>query len=511
MTRFIPPEPIGVHAKKFRHQYPAEVHSLINGDLVTGEAGSWSLIYPATEETIATVSGCNGAQVARAANIAHQTFEAGDWSAKPLEERQAIFRKIADAIDAHADELAFLQTCETGIPYAQFRSMHIARSANNFRFFSDAAATVSGDTYTQTGRYLSVSLQEPIGVGAIIAPWNAPLALASMKVAACMITGNSCLLKPSEQTPFSVLRMVQIMHECGVPKGAIHLINGTGQDAGAAMVADPKIGAVNFVGGTSTGQQIMKAAADGLKKLSLELGGKSANIVTSSADMDAAIDGSLLGSFAGNGEQCLTGSRLLIQNDIADEFIARFCERTANLTVGDPFHPDVEIGPLAFASHYKHVRSFVDTARSEGDTILIGGDDPAPDTEGYYFTPMAVSVQDNSTSVCQIEVFGPVVSILRFDTLDEAISIANDSDFGLVSYIWTSDIQSMMTMTRKIQAGTVWVNTPMTRDLRAPFGGYKLSGLGRDGLSGSMELFTEQKTLMIPQDALHLPKLGQKK
>lgn len=510
MTRFIPPAPLSEHSKKHGFSYPNQVHSLINGEAAQGDAGDWQLIYPATQASLATVTAASAAQVGQAADLAHQTFKSGDWATMALTERQKTFYKIADLIDQNADELAFLQTCETGIPYAQFRGMHVARAAQNFRFFSDAATTLAGETYTQTGRYLSLSLQEPIGVGAIIAPWNAPLALASMKIAACMITGNSCLVKPSEQTPYSVVRMVELMLEAGMPKGAIHVLNGTGPEAGAAMVEHRHIGAVNFVGGTGTGQRIMQAASKGLKKLSLELGGKSANIITETADLEAALDGSLLGIFAGNGEQCLAGSRILLQRSIADEFMHAFAARTANLVVGDPFHPDVEIGPLAFKGHYERVLSFIDKSDAENGELLCGGGHPDPDAGGYFMQPVAVKAKSNSDSVCQEEIFGPFVSIVTYDTLEEAIEIANDSEFGLVSYIWTSEIEPMMSAATQIQAGTVWVNTPMARDLRAPFGGYKMSGIGRDGLPGSIELFTEQKTVMIPTAKLAMPKLGTK-
>lgn len=510
MTRFIPPKPLAEHSEKHGFSYPEKVHSLINGEMVAGQAGTWQVIYPGTEEVLTTVTAASAADVGTAAEIAYRAFRQGDWSKISLDQRQKIFYKIGDLIDQNADELAFLQTCETGIPYAQFRGMHVARAAQNFRFFSDVASTLAGETYTQTGRYLSLSMQEPIGVGAIIAPWNAPLALASMKIASCMITGNSCLLKPSEQTPYSILRMLELMLEAGVPKGAVHLLNGTGPETGAAMVEHPRVGAVNFVGGTGTGQRIMQSASKGLKKLSLELGGKSANIITETADLDAALDGSLLGIFAGNGEQCLAGSRILLQRSIADGFMQAFAKRTSNLVIGDPFHPDVEIGPLAFKAHYERVLSFLDKSAADNGTLLSGGGHPAPEAGGYFMQPVAVHANSNRDAVCQEEIFGPFVSIVTYDTLDEAIEIANDSDFGLVSYIWTSEIEPMMAAAMQIEAGTVWVNTPMARDLRAPFGGYKMSGIGRDGLPGSIELFTEQKTVMIPTLKLELPKLGTK-
>lgn len=508
MGRFIPPEPLFHHAVRLGMSYPSEVGSLINGEPVRGEGAVWKLIYPATEEEISTVHGTTSAEVDKAAAIAHACFRDGSWSRKRLEERQRVFYRIAELIDEHADELAFLQTCETGIPFAQFRGMHVSRAAQNFRFFSDVATSLAGETYTQTGNYLSITLQEPIGVGGVISPWNAPLALATMKVAACMITGNSCIIKPSEQTPYSLLRLVELMIRAGVPKGAVHLLNGTGPETGNAMVANPQIGAINFVGGTQTGKRIMAGAADTLKKLSLELGGKSANIITETADLEASIDGALLGIFAGNGEQCLAGSRILVQRAVASAFIRAFASRARNLVIGDPFCPEVEIGPLAFKAHYERVLRFAGAAAVGEGKLLCGGDHPSEDGRGYFLTPVVVEAASNEDRICQEEIFGPFASILVFDEIEDAIRIANDSEFGLVSYVWTSDIQTMMSVAHGVEAGTVWVNTPMTRDLRAPFGGYKMSGFGRDGLPGSIELFTEQKTVMIPKGPLTIPRLG---
>ena len=388
--------------------------------------------------------------------------------------------------------------------------MHAVRASENFRFFSDVATTLSGQTFQQTGRYLSLTMHEPIGVGLVISPWNAPLILAGMKIAACLISGNSCIVKPSEYTPFSQLRMVEIIIEAGVPADVIHLLNGTGAVTGAALTTHPDIDAINFVGGTETGKRIMKSAADGLKKISLELGGKSANVIMEDCDVEAAIDGSLLGIFAGNGEQCLAGSRILIQASIYDQVVKKLVERTKNLTVGDPFE-DVEIGPLAFKAHHNRVLDFSKKAMRDGDEILCGGGTPDAAELGYFFEPVMARATSNRSLICQEEIFGPFAALVKFDTLTEAIEIANDSEFGLVSYVWTQNIDNMMQFAQKVRAGTVWVNTAMSRDLRAPFGGYKLSGLGRDGLEDSIRLFTEEKTVMIPSQRLAFPKLGTSK
>ena len=507
MVHFVHPKPLAQVYKDQAVKYEAQVASLINGQRVQGDGKSWDIIYPATEEKLGTCNSCSKEQVDQAVRIAKTAFDEGVWRDKPLAERQKVFYEVAELFTKHAHELAVLQAMETGIPFSQFLNMHAARASENFQFFAEAATSISGDTYQQTGRYLSLTMHEPIGVGLVISPWNAPLILAGMKIAACLISGNSCIVKPSEYTPLSQLRMVEIIIEAGVPAAALQLLNGMGAETGAALTAHPGIDAINFVGGTETGKRIMKSAADGLKKVSLELGGKSANIILEDCDFEAAIDGSLLGIFAGNGEQCLAGSRILIQASIYDKVVKALVERTNNLKIGDPFE-DVEIGPLAFKAHHNRVLDFTRKAREENSRILCGGGVPSAAKAGYFFEPVMAAARSNDADICQEEIFGPFAALVKFQTIEEAIAIANQSDFGLVSYVWTQDIDKMMQVAQHVRAGTVWVNTAMARDLRAPFGGYKQSGLGRDGLLESINHFTEEKTIMIPAQKLAFPKLG---
>lgn len=508
MAGFVTPQLVAGVSERLGFSYPQTVGSLIDGERVNDGDESWDIIYPATEEVFAKGLSLPEARAGEVAKRAADAFERGDWRLTPLEQRQAAFYRISEIILNNIDELACLQALETGIPFKQFQTFHVPRAAENFRFFADVASTMAGETYQQNDRYLTMTLHEPIGVGLVISPWNAPVALASMKIAACLISGNSCIVKPSEYTPFSVLRLVELIIEGGVPASAVHLVNGFGPKAGAALVADPRIDAVNFVGGTETGKRIMAAASGALKKVGLELGGKSANIVLASADLDRAIDGSLMAIFSGNGEQCLAGSRIFVERTVYDKFVTEFVRRADNLVIGDPFADSVEIGPLAFRAHFERVQSYVEIARHEGGEILCGGERPDGAEKGYFIRPVVARAQDNDARICQDEIFGPFASIVAIDNLDEGVKLANASEFGLVSYVWTDDAPSMMQAASQIRAGTVWVNTPVARDLRAPFGGYKQSGIGRDGLPGSIELFTEQKTVMIPTSPLNLPKLG---
>lgn len=504
---FIAAKDLAEHSQRLGFTYPDSVGSLIDGERVARSSDSWDLVYAATGEVFSKAEGLSVEAVDDAARNASAAFERGDWRKMPLARRQAILRKVADLIDQNADELAYLQTVETGIPYAQFRAMHVARTAENFRFFADVASTLAGETYQQTGTFLTLTVHEPIGVGLVIAPWNAPLVLSSMSVAACLITGNSCIVKPSEFTPYSVLRMCELMIEAGVPETVIQVANGMGATTGSALVSHPSIDAVSFIGGTQTGKRIMAGAAEGIKKVSLELGGKSANIILDNADLEAAIDGSLLGIFAGNGQQCLAGSRMLVHERIYDEFVETFVARTRNLRIGDPFADGVEIGPLAFAAHYQRVGDFIDKAAEEAQ-VLTGKRRIEGAQKGYFIEPVVAAAPSNDIAICQEEIFAPFVTVQKISDLEQAIGLANASSFGLVSYVWTKSLDDMMQAAQGIRSGTVWVNTPMARDLRAPFGGYKMSGIGRDGLPGSIEHFTEQKSVMLPSGPLTLPKLG---
>ena len=474
-----------------------------------GDQSGLVLVNPATEAPFATVPAADRAAIDRAVRVARQAFDAGPWRRMTPAERSRILVRISEAVLQHADELAMLQSLETGLVLSQSRGMHVSRTAENFRFFAEVNSGLAGESYEQTGRYLSIVTREPVGVAALISPWNAPLVLASMKMAAALALGNCVIVKPSEYAPLATLRLGEIANAAGLPEGTLQIVCGTGGEAGQALVEHPGVDVVGFIGGTDTGRRIMATAAGTLKKVGLELGGKSANIVLASANLESAIDGSLLAIFAGNGEQCLAGSRILVEESVADRFIDAFVARTAALKVGDPFAADTEIGPLAFKAHYDRVLGFAgQVAGDPGYRLLTGGAAAPGFDRGYYFQPTVVEAASNELPLCQNEIFGPFAVIQRVRDLDDALARANQSEFGLVSYVWSDDLPAVMRARRELRAGTVWVNTAMTRDLRAPFGGFKQSGLGRDGLPGSIELFTEEKTTMIPQEPLALPRIG---
>ncbi|WP_237173228.1 aldehyde dehydrogenase [Paracandidimonas lactea] len=476
---------------------PEIVTSYIQGGWEPAGSTRLPVLNPATEETIAWVSEADEAQTARAVEAAHASYRAGVWSRMPVAQRRAVFRRIAELTAQHFDELAGLEVINTGLPFAYARNRQIPRIVRNFEFFADWMSQNTERSGIQDDAYLRYVVRVPAGVAALISPWNAPLALASTKIAAALAFGNSCVVKTAEQTPLAVARFMELLTEAGVPPGVVNMVNGRGDVTGDALVRHPLVNVVSFTGGTHTGRMIAAAASPQLKRVDLELGGKSANIITASADLDAALDGALSAIYTNNGQQCFAGSRILVQREIADAFIGAFVERARSIRVGSPDDPDTELGPLANAQHYARVMSFVETAKAEGARILTGGQRPAHCPKGYYIEPTAVLVDSNQSRLCQEEIFGPFAAIQIFDTFDEAIRIANDSAFGLVSYLWSSDLEQCMRAGNEIEAGVVLVNTPMLLDLRFPFGGFKDSGLGREGIEGMRHFYTEEKTVTI--------------
>ncbi|MFO1427821.1 MAG: aldehyde dehydrogenase [Steroidobacteraceae bacterium] len=485
------------------------VTSLIDGQPVapSGAGEDLPVVNPTTEELISRLREADAQEVDRAVRAARRAFDEGPWPRMDVNERKDILYSIRDHLRRNAEELAYLECLNCGVPLRSVTG-HVQRMTRNFEFFAEVASSVHGETYTQTKGYLTYVTREPKGVAGCIAPWNAPLALASMRIATCIPWGNTCVLKPSEFTPLSMRRMVEILHEAGLPRGVVNLVNGRGAVTGNALVTHPDIDMIGFTGGTATGRAIAAAAGRNLKPVALELGGKSANIIFESADLERALDGSLAGIFANNGQQCLAGSRILVQRSIAPRFIEQFVERARRIRLGDPLLESTEIGPLAFEAHMQRVLSYVDVARADGAKLLTGGRRAAQFGRGWFIEPTAVLAPDNDARVCQEEIFGPFATLLTFDTLEEAIRIANGTRFGLASYVWSEDLHTVMRCSREIRAGTVCVNTPMMRELRAPFGGYKESGIGRDGPFSSLDFFTELKATTIPIDAPQIYRYG---
>ena len=480
---------------------------LMGGEAVPGEGDRIAVLDPATEAEIGAFREATADQVDEAVMAARVRFEAGDWSRASVPARQAVLRRVARAIRDEADSLAELESACAGLPIAHLAARQVPRAAENFDFFAEVIGQLAGETFEQMPGYLTLVTREAAGVCALLSPWNAPLALSSMQVASCIAFGNACVLKPSEHTPLAVHRMAELLGEAGLPPGVVNVVHGTGPVTGDALVRHAGVDRIAFTGGTATARHIMAAAAEHLTPVHFELGGKSANIVFADADLDRALDGSLVNIFSNNGQICIAGSRILVERSVAEAFIERFVARARALRVGDPKDPATEAGPLAFEAHLERVLAYAALAREEGE-VLCGGRRHPDFDRGYYMEPTVVRVEDNQRRICQEEVFGPFATIQVFDGEDEALAIANDSDYGLVAYAWTRDLERTLRLQQGLQAGTVWINTPLARDLRAPFGGFKQSGIGRDGPRQSAEFFTEEKATIVPREPVAIKALG---
>lgn len=484
------------------------VSAIIDGKPRQGSGATIAITDPATEATLCEFADAGAALVDEAAQAARRAFADGRWRSLPVERRQDLLRRIAARIEDAADELAAIETANTGIPLTQAKQRHVARAGYNFRFFADYIGQTSGTLYDQAPAHLTLVRRQPVGVAGLIAPWNAPVALGAMKLAAAIAFGNSCVIKPSEQAPLGVQRLVELLHEAGLPDGVVNLVNGLGHVTGDALVRHADVDLVSFTGGTTTGRVIQSVAGERLKPTTMELGGKSANIIFDSADFERALDASLLGIFTNNGQQCLAGSRILVQRSIADRFVPAFLERTRRIRIGAPTESATELGPVASARQRERVLDYAAIAVADGGELLTGGRRGADLPRGYYVEPTVVLAHDPGMRVCQDEIFGPFATLLLFDDPDDAFRIANGTSFGLVSYVWTEDLHLALRAQELLESGVVWINTPMMRELRAPFGGWKDSGVGAEGGAACEAFYTRQKTISIARHPLALAALG---
>lgn len=479
-----------------------EVLHLIDGRFERSiDDATFDSVSPIDNEPIAVVAAGGRADAARAAEAARRAFDEGPWARMSPAERKRLLFRVADGIDARADELARWETRDMGKPIRESAGKDIPRCALNFRFFADYAEHVATRAFDQpSAGIFSFELREPLGVVAAISPWNFPLMLLTWKVAPALAYGCTVVAKPAEQSPITASILAEIVLEADLPPGVFNVVQGFGPEAaGEELTVHPAVDAVTFTGESATGRTIMRNASATLKKLSFEMGGKSANIVCADADLDAAVDGAVLGSFSNQGEVCLAGSRLLVQRPVYEEFLQRYVERAESLAVGDPREASTEMGPLVTAEHMEKVLSYVDLAEEEGAKLLTGGVRLADGelARGNYLAPTIFADADNSMRVCQDEIFGPVEMVMPFDEIDEAISMANQSRYGLAGMVWTTNLRTANRVAREVRTGTMWVNCFFVRDLRAPFGGYKDSGVGREGGDYSHEFFSESKAVVM--------------
>nr|WP_313776922.1 aldehyde dehydrogenase [Mycobacterium sp.] len=468
-------------------------HIIDGAEVKSASDATFASIDPYTGQQWAEVALGDATDAARAVAAARRAFDEGPWPRLGYGERGRILHRLADLIEAHADELGMADTRDMGKPISQSRGNDVPRAAANFRFFADHARLATAEVLPMDSGHHTYTRFEPAGVVAAIAPWNFPLMLETWKVAPALAWGNTVVLKPAEDTPVSATILGRLALEAGMPAGVFNVVHGYKPDsAGQALTENPDVDRITFTGESGTGRAIARAAAGNLTPVSLELGGKGANVVFADADLDVAVEWSIKAIFTNTGQVCLAGSRLYVQRDIYDEFLGRFTQAAQAMVVGDPKDEATQIGPLASQEHYRKVRSYVDTIESEGGSIVTGGLG-----EGGGVLPTVVTGLGQQARCSREEIFGPVAVVIPFDTEAEAIRLANDTRYGLNAMLFTDNVHRAHRVSAALRAGTVWVNCFFVRDLRAPFGGVGDSGIGREGGTFSREFFTEPKAVVM--------------
>lgn len=474
---------------------------LIGAEWVPSASGkTFATVDPATEQKLADVYEGDKDDVDRAVAAARRAFESGPWSKMSASERGQIVWRIGDLIEKNKEELALLDTLDNGKPIFETTYVDTVLAADIFRYYGGFATKIHGETIPVAGSFLNYTLREPVGVCGQIIPWNFPLLMASWKLAPALGAGNCVVLKPAEQTPLSALRLAELCLEAGVPPGVVNVIPGFGPTAGAAVARHRGIDKVAFTGSTEVGKIVMREAAENCKKVSLELGGKSPNIILPDADIDAALKGVMMGMFFNQGEVCCAGSRLFVHKTIKDEFVGKLAEHAKKLKVGNPLDPETRMGAQVSEEQYDRILGFIKAGKEQGAKALCGGDSAratAGGGKGYFIQPTVFDGVKDDMKIAREEIFGPVIAALPFDDLDEIVNRANDTPYGLAAGVWTKDIDKAHYLARKVKAGTVWVNCYNQFDAASPFGGFKESGFGREMGIHALELYTQVKSVWV--------------
>lgn len=470
----------------------------IDGKFLPSKDGKvFNNINPATEEVLGTVAEGGAAEVDLAVAAAKRALN-GPWKKMTANDRIAVLRRVADLILERKDELSILESLDTGKPTWLSGSIDIPRASYNFQFFADYIRTITAESTQHDDLALNYAFRRPVGVVALINPWNLPLLLMTWKLAPALAAGNTVVMKPAELTPMTATVLAEICRDAGVPDGVVNLVHGFGpESAGSALVEHPDVNAISFTGETTTGKIIMKSAANTLKRLSYELGGKNPNIIFADSNLDEVIETTLKSSFINQGEVCLCGSRIYVERPAYEKFLEKFVAKTKELVIGDPFDAKTKVGALISEEHYERVTSYIKLAVEEGGTIVTGGKRPAGLDKGYFLEPTIITGLDRTCRVVREEIFGPVVTVIPFDTEEEVLDQVNDTHYGLSASVWTNDLRRAHRVAGSIEAGIVWVNTWFLRDLRTPFGGMKQSGIGREGGVHSFEFYSELTNICI--------------
>ncbi|MDP2686647.1 MAG: aldehyde dehydrogenase [Aequorivita sp.] len=476
-----------------------KILNYINGEYVEPVSKQWLDNYnPSNGEVYSQIANSNAADIENAYQAAKEAFP--KWSNSTIDERSRILLKIADIIEEKMIDLAKAEAKDNGKPLSLALAVDIPRASANFRFFGNAITQFASEAHESVGlNTMNFTLRQPLGVVGCISPWNLPLYLFTWKIAPAIAAGNTVVAKPSEVTPMTAFLLGEICSEAGLPKGVLNIVHGKGPSAGQAIVEHSGIKAISFTGGTKTGESIALTAAPMFKKLSLELGGKNPNLIFADCDYEKMLATTVRSSFANQGQICLCGSRVFVEKPIYEKFKKDFVEKVMQLKIGNPFDAETNMGALVSKPHLEKVESYIKVAEKEGGKILCGGNRVTVKNfeNGYYLEPTVIEVFDNQCRVNQEEIFGPVVTIMPFETEDEVLKMANSVKYGLSSTLWTSDLNRTMRISKEIETGIVWVNTWLNRDLRTPFGGMKDSGVGREGGFEALRFFTEAKNVCI--------------
>jgi aldehyde dehydrogenase (NAD+) len=473
-----------------------ELKLLIGNRWVASESGkTFTTINPSTGEEICEVAEAGAADVEQAVRAARSAFEQGPWRSMRASERGRLLHRLADLIESNGDELARLESLDNGKPVSVAKAVDVAKTVACYRYFAGWADKVHGKTIPIDGDFLCYTRHEPIGVVGQIIPWNFPMLMMAWKLAPALATGNTVVLKPAEQTPLTALRIGGLILEAGFPEGVVNVLPGFGPTAGAAIASHMDVDKVAFTGSTEVGHLIMEAAAkSNLKPVTLELGGKSPNIIFADVDLDAAVEGAHMGLFSNQGQSCCAGSRVFVEESIYDEFVERSIARASKRVVGDPFDPRTELGPLVDQGQFDKVMGYVESGRSQNATLACGGNRIG--NRGYFIQPTVFADVQDDMQIAREEIFGPVMSIISFKSLDEVIARANRTKYGLAAAVWTRDIKKALAVANGVRAGTVWVNCYNVMDTRSPFGGFKQSGIGRELGEYGLQQYTQVKSVI---------------